>query len=99
MDTESIQLKKKHMKYSFYSFVIFTLVGIVLAITKTFPLLGYGLLMTGIILGVICACSPCPYCSKMSGVLLKPMFSCAFPMGFFFHCGKAYLGKNDQNAS
>ena len=87
------------MSYLFYGFVVFSLAGIVLTISQTVPFLGYGLLTVGIFLGIFCAISPCPYCSKMSGVIIKPMFGAVFPMGFCFHCGKAYLGKSDHNAS
>jgi len=91
MSAESVHEQMKKMKLLFLGFAILTPVGFVLAISNISPFIGFVLFAMGILLGTVCAFTPCPCCSKLSGVFFKYIFGGVFPMGFCFHCGKSYL--------
>ena len=88
----------QRMKLLFIGFATLLPLGIAVALISVSNTVGVAIAAVGVLLGIICAFTSCPCCSKPSGVFFKYIVVGVFPMGFCFHCGKSYVsGKGCGN--
>lgn len=98
MNNDAVNDKMRRMKLLFIGFVTLLPLGIVIVLISDSNAPGVAIAAVGGFLGLVCAFTPCPCCSKPSGVFFKYIVGGVFPMGFCFHCGKSYLsGKGCGN--
>ena len=95
MSDESVSNVMQRMKLLFFGFAILLPLGIVVALVSPYVVPGIAIATVGGLLGIIFAFTPCPCCSKLSGVFFKYVVGGVFPMGFCFHCGKSYVSGKD----
>ena len=100
MDNVSAEKDMRRMKLLFIGFAVLTPIGIAAVIVNSSSLISFVVLAVGLLFGLVCAFTPCPSCSKPTGVFFKNFVGGVFPLGFCFHCGKSYLsGRNSTNGS
>ncbi|MGD8567893.1 MAG: hypothetical protein PVJ39_07385, partial [Gammaproteobacteria bacterium] len=77
------QMRK--LKYLFFVFIFVSLIGVALTIVDIQSSLGPAIIMLGVLVGVLCAFTPCPCCSKPSGFFFYYFIGGVVPVGVCIH--------------